>query len=162
MEVPKKFELNLDDYKVYFDNNKKTHVCENKQTGEKTNIGFFGILLQMGIIKTIDGSKDDMMKTILDRLGSLESKLEDLTNRIDGVSSVPEENVSEETENIPEEIEQQTPNIQDRIIKNVLEKSDEREQVEEIETQNEPPQPKEPESDVVVESNEEIDNWSAI
>jgi len=158
MDIPKKFEINTEDFKIYFDNNKKTHVCENLETGEKTNIGFFGILLQMGIIKAIDEGTDNTMKNISEKLESLESKIETLTRRIDEISVEPERN--QEPENIQEEVEE-TPksDIKERIMKNVLDQSEVPTEEEAIEEKT----PEEiPKSDVVVESDEEIDNWEDI
>lgn len=158
MEIPKKFEINTEDFKIYFDNNKKTHVCENLGTGEKTNIGFFGILLQMGIIRAIDERTDNLMKDISAKLESLESKIENLTRRIDEISVEPGR--SQEPENIQEEVEE-TPksDIKERIMKNVLDQSEVPTEEEAIEEKTPEETPK---SDVLAESKEEIENWEDI
>jgi len=158
MDIPKKFELNTEEFKIYFDNDKKTHVCENIETGEKTNIGFFGILLQMGIIKTVDEKIGNTINSISEKLESLEAKIEDLTKRIDEISIEPVSS-HKESEKIHKEVEKKpTSDIKERIMKNVLEKSEEPDEEESDEEELE----EEPESDVVVESDEEIDNWENI
>ena len=166
MEIPKKFEMNVDDFKIFFDNDKKTHVCENLQTGEKTNIGFFGILLQMGIIRAVDDKNEASIRNIAEKLERLENKIEDLTRRISGTPSQPE---PEEVEEIPEEPEEvqkveEPPksDIKERIMENVLKHSEQAEKptqkvsepVGEVKEKVDP--------NVVVESDEEIENWEEI
>ena len=81
MKIPTKFRLDLENYRIYFDNEKKTHVCEDIETGEKTNIGVIGTFLQMGILKAIedspDGSNnpDDRIAYLMDKVMSLEQRL---------------------------------------------------------------------------------------
>jgi hypothetical protein len=160
MEIPKKFEINTEDFKIYFDNNKKTHVSENLETGEKTNIGFFGILLQMGIIKPIDEKKEMDIKDISERLGNLENKIEDLVRTINNVPSQPAneeiENIPDEPEEIEEMEEPPKSDIKERIMSNVLKHSEEAEEMEEVQ------EPEEDDSDIVEESDEEIGNWEDI
>ena len=85
MKIPTKFEVNTEDFKVIFDNEKKTHVCESLDTGEKTNIGVLGILMQMGIIKPVDGVVEEKIKTLSERLNDLETKINDIINKINSV-----------------------------------------------------------------------------
>jgi hypothetical protein len=74
MRIPTKFEVNTEDFKITFDNKNKTHVCESLDTGEKTNIGVLGILMQMGIIKPVEGDVEQKIKTLSERLNELEIK----------------------------------------------------------------------------------------
>jgi hypothetical protein len=124
MKIPEKFRLNLESYKVYFDNEKKTHVCEDLKTGEKTNIGVIGTFLQMGILKTIeddpDGftNPDERIAYLMDKVISLEKRLTQFyqpsikrSSRTDSEESIsskrgPEEEPPETTKKrITEEVE---------------------------------------------------------
>ena len=153
MDIPKKFEVNTDDFKIYFDNTRKTHVCENIETGEKTNIGVLGIFLQMGIIKPIEEKTDDRMKIISEKLSNLEVKLDEITKNINGIVVKPEEESYVKDEGVQEKPKSE---IRERIMKKVLKRAEE-------ETEEEPVEEEEPEeSDVVKESEEEIENWNEI
>jgi hypothetical protein len=167
MKLPKKFKINDKDFKIYFDNEKKTHVCENLDTGEKTNIGVIGILMQMGILKAIeDKTTEEKIMLLSDRIGNLENKIDDFIKNLDSnvskkeVKEIPKEEVEPETK---EELVEEKPKseINERIMKNVLKNSEKKNTEKEIE--EEPIEEKETEdSDVVVESSEEIDNWMKI
>jgi len=151
MKVPEKFKINTKDFKIFFDNNKKTYVCENLDTGEKTNIGVLGILMQMGILKPIeDKATEEKLLSLSERISILESKIDDLIKNIGSVGK-------SEVEEIPKEEVKEDPKseMNERIMKKVLEQSKE-EPVEETETEEEP------EEDVEIESNEEIENWMKI
>jgi len=157
MEIPKKFEINTEDFKIYFDNNKKTHVVENLETGEKTNIGVLGILMQMGILKMIEGKTEEKIKTLSEKLDELEGKIENLVRNIDNITT----KTGEKEEIILEErVEEEKPKseMNERIMKKVLEKTkDENKESIEEEVKEELG-----ESDTTEESEEEIDNWMEI
>jgi uncharacterized phage infection (PIP) family protein YhgE len=159
MEIPKKFEVNNEDFKIYFDNDKKTHVCENLETGEKTNIGVLGIFLQMGIIKPMEEKTDDKIKIITEKLSSLEMKLDQMTKNVNNVPFKPEEEAVQEEPFIEEKEVQEKPKseIRDRIMKKVLKQAEEEAEEPEEAVQEEPE-----DSDVVSESDEEIENWNEI
>ena len=140
MKIPTKFELNTEDFKIYFDNNKKTHVCESIETGEKTNIGVLGILMQMGILKPLEEDrKTDVRLSILsERVESLEKKLDDVLKNL----TAPEAKIQERKDVIIEEREEKEdtlaeelkePEIKKRIMEKVLEESLPEEEPEEIE-----------------------------
>jgi len=162
MKIPTKFEVNTEDFKVAFDNQKKTHICENLDTGEKTNIGVLGILMQMGIIKPIDGAVEEKIKTLSERLNELETKINDIIKKINSVST--------ETEEAPEEVEVEEEvkpksEMNERIMKKVLEttkrkpRSEPEDELDEDEVEIEEIEAK---SDVAAESEEEIKNWMDI
>lgn len=162
MKIPEKFKVNTKDFKIYFDNEKKTHVCENLDTGEKTNIGVLGILMQMGILKPIeDKATEEKIVSLSEKISNLEAKINDLIKNVDGMESKPEvkeiprEEVEEKPEEIVEETKEEKPKseINERIMKKVLEQTKE-EPVEET--------TEEPEEDVETESDEEIENWMKI
>jgi hypothetical protein len=147
MDIPKKFKINTEDFKIYFDNTKKTHVAENIETGEKTNIGVLGILMQMGIVQPLE---DKSVDKVSERLDNIERKIDDLTGNIGSIKTGEEKEPSAEVTKKPKS------EINERIMKKVLEQSEETEGVEEETTEEEP------ESDVVEESDEEVDNWNEI
>lgn len=163
MRIPEKFKINTKDFKIYFDNNKKTHVCENLTTGEKTNIGVLGILMQMGILKSIeDKATEEKIVSLSEKISNLEAKINDVLKNVGSVSepeveeTPKEEEVEEERpEEIVEEPKEEKPKseMNERIMKKVLEQSKE-EPVEETE--------EEPAEDVEVESDEEIENWMKV
>jgi hypothetical protein len=169
MKLPTKFRINTDDFKIYFDNSKKTHVCENVETGEKTNIGVLGILMQMGILKPIEENRgmDDRIKFLSEKIESLENKINEVMKSIDSVpikerqkeieqkTEEPEEEIEEESEEVEEKPKSE---IKKRIMKKVLEQTEEKEEPEEKVNE----EVEEEESDAVVESDEEIDNWMKI
>ena len=162
MKIPTKFCLNTNDYKIYFDNEKKTYVCEDLETGEKTNIGVLGTFLQMGILKTIEDNPtnpDERVAYLMDKVVSLEQKLGTT------LQSITVEKPRVKGPEIPEEgskrqpilkkqpkTEEEEPSINQRVMEKILEKT--------IEEENEEKPPKE--KNVNVESNEEIDNWMDI
>lgn len=165
MNIPTKFKINTEDFKIYFDNNKKTHVCENVETGEKTNVGVLGILMQMGILKPLEESRgmDDRIKFLSEKIESLENKINEVMKSIDNIpikerGKVEEdlEEPEEEMEEEPEEVEEKPKSeIKKRIMKKVLEQTEKKEEPKEEEETEE-------ESDAVVESDEEIENWMKI
>ncbi|MDI6826679.1 MAG: hypothetical protein QMD36_05890 [Candidatus Aenigmarchaeota archaeon] len=157
--IPTKFKINTEDFKIYFDNNKKTHVCENISTGEKTNIGVLGILMQMGILKPIEQEKttEEKIMSLSERISQLEDRMNDLMRNIDGILRKTEGRKIEPIETkIKEEKVEEKPKseIKKRIMKKVLEQAEEEEEPEEeIEAE---------ETNVEVESDEEIENWMEI
>ena len=151
MRMPNKFKLNTEDFKVYFDNNKKTYVAENIETGEKTNIGVLGVLMQMGILKAIDEKEEKRIESILERLRKLEEKVDGMTKEKEPTETKEEQKeVKEETE------EEKKSEIKERIIDNVLKQA-------EKESEEEKPKKKKEENEpIIVESDEEIENWMKI
>ena len=153
MKIPEKFKVNTKDFKIYFDNDKKTYVCESLDTGEKTNIGVLGILMQMGILKPIeDKATEEKILSLMERISNLESKIDDL------IKNVGSENKSEVKETPKEEVKEKPKSkINERIMKKVLEQSEEEtdEESSDEEIEEEP-------ADVEIESNEEIENWMKI
>jgi len=157
MKIPTKFEINTEDFKISFDNQKKTHICESLDTGEKTNVGVLGILMQMGILKPVEEGVEEKIKTLSERLNDLESKINDIIKKVNSVSTEAEE-APEEVE-VVEEVKPKSE-INERIMKNVLETNEpkiESEPAEEVEIED-----IEAKSDVAVESEEEINNWKDI
>jgi chromosome segregation ATPase len=150
MKIPTKFRINTEDFKIYFDNKKKTHVCENVETGEKTNIGVLGILMQMGILKPVEERTEESIKSLSERLNELEAKVNDIMKNIDGIV-VKKEEVEERVEKIEEEKteekveEKPKSEIKERIMKKVLEKAEE-----------------EKPEEVIVEDEEELKTWMEI
>lgn len=151
MDIPKKFKINTEDFKIYFDNNKKTHVAENIETGEKTNIGVIGLLMQMGIVQSLE---DKSVDRVSERLDTIERKIDDLTRSIDSVKTGEEKGTYQE-----EITEKPKSEINERIMKKVLEQTEETEEVKEEPVEEETT---EEESDVVAESDEEMENWNEI
>lgn len=143
-----KFKINTEDFKIYFDNKKKTHVCENIETGEKTNIGCLGILMQMGILKSIDEDRSEELSLLSQRLEELGSKVESLSEKV----GVPKEKKEEMTKKIPAE-EKPKSEIKERVMKAAMEK------VEKDEKPKGKPKKSEETREVVIESDEEIENW---
>jgi hypothetical protein len=167
MKIPTKFEVNTEDFKIYFDNNKKTHICESLDTGEQTNVGVLGILMQMGIIKPVEVGIEEKIKTLSERLKDLETKINDIIRKVDNASVKPkeekvmeikEEKESEEPEEIetseePEEEDEPKSEINKRIMRKVLQNREEDDEEVEIEEDN---------PNVKKESDEEINNWTDI
>ena len=161
MKIPTKFCLNLEDYKIYFDNDKKTYICEDLETGEKTNIGVIGTFLQMGIIKTVEDNPvnpDERVAYLMDKVVSLEQRL---GKTLQGISvEKPKVEVQEINEKeIPRrkpilrkhpKTKEEEPVINQRIMEKILEKTLEEENKEK------------PPEDVTAESEKEIDNWMDI
>ena len=155
MEIPTRFKINTKDFKIYFDNKEKKHVCENVATGEKTNLSVIGTLLQMGILEPIkiESGLEEKIAVLNQKIENMETKLDRLINKI---------NVNEKMKDIEEKIVEEKPKskMNERIMKKVLEKTEEPEKVEIEEEKIEVEE--EPESDVVKESDEEIENWNDI
>jgi len=159
MNIPTKFEVNTEDFKIFFDNNKKTHVCENLDTGEQTNIGVLGIFMQMGIIKPVEEGIEQKIKTLSERLNDLETKINDIIKKVDNVSVKTKEiTESEEPEEIEIQEEEPKSEINKRIMKKVLETTEEPE----TEDESDEEEVEENNSNVKKESEEEINNWSEI
>ena len=157
MKIPEKFKVNTKDFKIYFDNDKKTHVCENLNTGEKTNIGVLGILMQMGILKPIeDKTTEEKLLLLSEGISNLEAKIDNLIKNVDGLASKPAVKETPKEEEVREEKPKSEMN--ERIMKKVLEqtKEEKEEPVEKDEAEEESPE------DVEIESDEEIDNWMKI
>ena len=162
MKIPTKFELNTEDFKINFDNQKKTHVCESLDTGEKTNIGVLGILMQMGIIKPVEKGIDEKIKTLSERLNELETKINEIIKKVDSTSKTERSVEETETKEIEEQEEEIKPKseIKKRIMKKVMETAEEPEIEEEPdEDEIEVVDLEAKGSDVKAESQEEIDNW---
>ena len=155
MEIPTKFKINTKDFKIYFDNKDKKHVCESIETGEKTNITVIGTLLQMGILEPIKIESDLGEKNV-----ALEKKIEDLELKIDRLMN--KINVNEKMKDMEEKIKEEKPNseMNERIMKKVLEKTKKPEEVEIPEEKIEVVD--ESESNAVKETEEEIANWNDI
>ncbi|MFH8080351.1 MAG: hypothetical protein QXO84_00510 [Candidatus Aenigmatarchaeota archaeon] len=83
LNIVQKYKLNTEDFKIYFDNNKKTHVAENIETGEKTNIGVLGIFLEMGILRPLDD--EDKLVELKRKIEILEKKIELLMEKIENM-----------------------------------------------------------------------------
>ena len=154
MKIPKKFEINTEDFKIYFDNEKKTHVAESLDTGEKTNIGVLGILMQMGILRPVDEKTEESIKSLSERLNELETKVNDIMKSIDGIVAREEEagkraeKVEKREETEGKEEEKPKSEIKERIMKKVLEKAEE-------EGEEKP-------EEIVVEDEEELKTWMEI
>jgi len=158
MEMPKQFKINNKDFKIYFDNKEKKHVCENLDTGEKTNISVIGTLLQMGILEPVKIESDtgEKLVTIEHKIQNLDLKIDRLMNRINVNEKMKdiEEKIMEE----PETKEKPRSKLNEEITKKMIEKSQETDEVEIPEEEIEI----EEESNAVEESDEEIENWKDI
>lgn len=163
MKIPTKFEVNTEDFRISFDNKKKTHVCENLDTGEKTNIGVLGILMQMGILKPVEDGVVEKIKTLSERLNDLETKINNIIKKVNSVSTEIEEReeAPEEVEVVEEEVKPKSE-INERIMKNVLETSEPKTESEPAEDEEMEIEDIEAKSDVAAESEEEIKNWMDI
>ncbi|MBU5689601.1 MAG: hypothetical protein QXM68_01255 [Candidatus Aenigmatarchaeota archaeon] len=154
LNIVTKYKLNTDDFKVYFDNNKKTHIAENIETGEKTNIGVLGIFLEMGILKPLNEESrleklETAVKNLSEQIQSLSSKIETLQFNL--ASSVKHDEEEEEEEQIEEEpeVEEETEkkpkfDIKEKIIEKSIKKMTKYDQ------------------DVIKDSDEEEDVWEEI
>ncbi len=142
-----KFRLNSDDFKIFFDNEKKTHVAENMETGEKTNIGVLGIFLQMGIIKP---EEDTERHSVVQRLTFLEDTVNGLIKKFN-------EPRFEEREEMQDEVKEES---EEKPIKKKKLKFDVKEQI--MERALEGIGDKEKKKDAKKESEEEIENWMDI
>jgi hypothetical protein len=83
LNIVEKYKLNTEDFKIYFDNNKKTHVAENIETGEKTNIGVLGIFLEMGILRPLD--EQDKLADLKQRIAEIEKKIDSLIDKVETI-----------------------------------------------------------------------------
>lgn len=169
MKIPTKFSLNTVDYKIYFDNEKKTYVCEDPETGEKTNIGVLGTFLQMGILKPLNDSfneTDQRIAYLMDKVVSLEERLSRISkfspeNSTEHPISQKKDFVIDDQMEEDDERMQRKPllkkhskpsisessNMNQKIMEKILEKTIEEEK---------------PPKNVKVETNEEIENWMEI
>ena len=164
MKIPTKFKVNTDDFKVYFDNKKKTHICENVETGEKTNIGVLVILMQMGILKPIEENRgmEERIKFLSEKIDSLENKIDEVMRKTDNITIIDRKRGVKEEFEEPVEEEEPKSEIKKRIMKKVLEQTEEPSKEEEEEPDEENEEEQEEENDAVVESDDEIDNWMRI
>ncbi len=102
LNIVEKYKLNTEDFKIYFDNNKKTHVAENIETGEKTNIGVLGILLEMGILRPLD--EEDKLVELKQKIGELEKKIDSLMDKVETLQmnlACSQKKIDEEEEERP-------------------------------------------------------------
>lgn len=142
-----KFEVDTENFEVYFDNDKKIHVCKDKMTGEETSLKSIGILMQMGVLKPLnEKTPSDLNKKLVGlsgRLDSLEGKISDVLGNL-GASSKPIKSEKPKTKAKKEEKEEKSNNrrnIVEKILQQTIEEAD---------------------SDVVEENEEEKDVWSEI
>ncbi|MBS3051963.1 MAG: hypothetical protein J4428_01150 [Candidatus Aenigmarchaeota archaeon] len=142
-----KFRLNTDDFKVFFDNEKKTHVAENLETGEKTNIGVLGIFLQMGILQPEEEAEK---YSLVQRLGFLEDTVNSLAKEINQLRLEPTKQMKEDEE-VKEESEEKSIkkkklkfDVKEKIMERALEGMNDKE------------------NNVEEESEQEIENWGDI
>jgi hypothetical protein len=156
MKMPIKFKINTEDFKIYFDNNKKTHVCENIETGEKTNIGVLGILMQMGILKPLEEEKttEEKLALLSGKISQLEEKINDLTRSVETILRTSERKIEQTEAKIEEKPKSE---IKRRIMKKVLEQAEKEESEEKVEEEIEPE-----EESVEVEDEEEVKTWMEI
>lgn len=160
MNMPKKFKLNTEDFKVYYDDVKKTHVCESLDTGEKTNIGVLGLFLQMGILKTVEGDEK-----ATEEIPTLKQRLDDLESKLGGVLKDSGKKEPEKKEELVKEIEEEKKpksDIKKHIIEKVLEQAVDEDFEEEKPKKKVKEEEKEVEEEVTEESDEEVDNWMDI
>jgi len=134
LNIVEKYKLNTEDFKIYFDNNKKTHVAENIETGEKTNIGVLGIFLEMGILRPLD--EQDKLAELNQKITELEKKIDALMEKVENIQLNQafskdaeskqdyEEEDSEEEEEIEENEKNERPkfDIREKIIEKSLKK----------------------------------------
>ena len=119
MEIVKKFVLNTQDFQVYFDNDKKTYVAMNLETGEKTNVGVLGTFLQMGILKPFD--EVEKKDAVLQRLDVLENKVNKLMQSVDGLNSINSDQLDEPEEEIQESTEERK--LKSEVAEKIMEKT---------------------------------------
>ncbi len=142
-----KFRLNTDDFKVFFDNEKKTHVAENLETGEKTNIGVLGIFLQMGILQPEEEAEK---YSLVQRLGFLEDTVNSLAKEINQIRLEPvkqpkeDEGVKEESEEKSIKKKKLKFDVKEKIMERALEGMNDKE------------------NNIKEESEQEIENWGDI
>jgi len=141
-----KFEVDTENFEVYFDNDKKIHVCKDKMTGEETSLKSIGILMQMGVLKPLnEKTPSDLNKKLVGlsgRLDSLEGKITDALKNL-GASSKPikVEKTKIKVKKEKKEKSNNRRNIVEKILQQTIEDAD---------------------SDVVVDDKEEKDVWSEI
>lgn len=158
-----KYKLNTEDFKIFFDNQKKTHVAENIETGEKTNIGVLGIFLEMGILKALD--EVDKLSVLNQRINDLEAKLNKIIEILDNIQlqqamKTKEKTKTYEEEDI-EEVEEEAEDIEERSFKPKKSKFDIREKIMEKPLKKISKEVDEVEN-VRKEAEEEIDAWEEI
>ncbi|NCN38883.1 MAG: hypothetical protein COY38_04025 [Candidatus Aenigmarchaeota archaeon CG_4_10_14_0_8_um_filter_37_24] len=173
MKIPTKFRLNTEDYEIYFDNDKKTYVCKDLESGEKTNIGVLGTFLQMGILKTSEDNpvnSDERIAYLMDKVVSLEQKLnKTFPSSIESpkkpkIKEIPPELDFPEEPDLPEIIDKKAK--KEPVLKKHPEKDEDSEinqiMMEKILEKTIEENEKKPPKNVNIESNEEIDNWMEI
>jgi len=158
MKIPTRFEVNTEDFKISFDNKNKTYVCESLDTGEKTNIGVLGILMQMGIVKPVEEGVEEKIKTLSERLNELETKINEIIKKVDSASGSKGIVIERETKEIEEDVEPKSE-INKRIMKKVLRTAEKPETEEEPDEDEIEIEEIEAKSNIKRESKEEIDNW---
>ncbi|MEM5777193.1 MAG: hypothetical protein QXJ06_01985 [Candidatus Aenigmatarchaeota archaeon] len=127
LNIVEKYKLNTEDFKIYFDNNKKTHVAENIETGEKTNIGVLGIFLEMGILRPLD--EQDKLVEIKQKISDLEKKIEVLIDKVENIQlnqafgKKDDEIEEKEQEEIIQEHEEKKEKPRFDIREKIIEKS---------------------------------------
>jgi peptidoglycan hydrolase CwlO-like protein len=122
LNIVQKYKLNTEDFKIYFDNSKKTHVAENIETGEKTNIGVLGILLEMGILRPLD--EEDKLVELKQKIAELEKKIDSLIDKVETLQmnqAYTHGKVEGEEEKIEEE-EKPKFDIREKIIEKSIKK----------------------------------------
>jgi len=123
LNIVQKYKLNTEDFKIYFDNSKKTHVAENIETGEKTNIGVLGILLEMGILRPLD--EEDKLVELKQKIAELEKKIDSLIDKVETLQmnqAYTHGKVEEEEEEKIEEEEKPKFDIREKIIEKSIKK----------------------------------------
>ncbi|MCX8179401.1 MAG: hypothetical protein N3E38_01525 [Candidatus Aenigmarchaeota archaeon] len=124
LNIVQKYKLNTEDFKIYFDNNKKTHVAENIETGEKTNIGVLGIFLEMGILRPLD--EEDKLIKLERKMAELEKKLEMLIDKVENIQMnfafSEKKSVETEEKNVEKVKEKPKFDIREKIIEKSLSK----------------------------------------
>jgi vacuolar-type H+-ATPase subunit I/STV1 len=125
LNIVEKYKLNTEDFKIYFDNSKKTHVAENIETGEKTNIGVLGIFLEMGILRPLN--EEDKLVELKQKIAEVEKKIDSLIDKVEtiqinqsGLQSFKED--EQEVEKVEVEKEKPKFDIREKIIEKSIKK----------------------------------------
>lgn len=163
-----KYKLNTDDFKIFFDNEKKTHIAQNIETGEKTNIGVLGIFLEMGILRSLDEA--DKLSVLTQRINDIEAKLNKINEVLDKIQlqqavqlektmktpktteRFKEDSEEDELEEAEEEIKEFEEKPKFDIKKKIMEKPLKKIKEREVSEENKP----------IEESDEEVDAWEEI
>ena len=104
LNIVTRYKLNTDDFKIYFDNSKKTHIAENVETGEKTNIGVLGIFLEMGVLKPLN--EDDKLEILEKSIKQMSDEIKNLSSKIETIQfNIASNFKNEEKEEVEQEIE---------------------------------------------------------